>query len=101
MNTMNKATLITDIKTFRQKLDAILQEVKTESGLLKSATYTGEQPEEPGEVIAQLMLARRDLESSIMRLGMTLKALGNPNPYPNSKDPSNTVVDKTADGLTM
>ena len=23
------------------------------------------------------------------------------NPYPNSKDPSNTVIDKTADGLKL
>lgn len=42
-----------------------------------------------------------------MWLGMDLKAINdeNPgaieNPYPNSKDPSNTKIDPTADGLKL
>jgi hypothetical protein len=36
-----------------------------------------------------------------MRQGMALKYIGTPNPYPNSKDPSNTLVEPTADGLKM
>ena len=52
-------------------------------------------------------LAITHLEDSIMRLGMDLKRIAEehpnrlPNPYPNSKDPSNTVIDKTADNLKL
>lgn len=57
--------------------------------------------EEIGEVIAQHTLSIRDLESCIMRQGMALKYIGTPNPYPESKNPSSTVVEPTADGLKM
>lgn len=36
-----------------------------------------------------------------MWLGMDLKRLGEANPYPNSKDPTNAIVDTTADGLKL
>jgi len=39
------------------------------------------------------------VEEAIMWLGMNLKRLGTPNPYPNSRDVANTIVDKTADNL--
>lgn len=38
----------------------------------------------------------------IMWLGMELKRVNEPNPYPNSKDPgTGNVIDKTADGLKL
>ena len=38
----------------------------------------------------------------IMWLGMELKRVNEPNPYPNSKDPgTGNVIDKTADGMKM
>lgn len=38
----------------------------------------------------------------IMWLGMELKRINEPNPYPNSKDPgTGNVIDKTADGMKM
>jgi hypothetical protein len=46
-------------------------------------------------------LAITKLQEAVMWLGMDLKRLNEPNPYPNSKDPSNTVIDKTADGLKL
>ncbi len=46
-------------------------------------------------------IAITKLQEAVMWLGMDLKRLGATNPYPNSKDPSNTVVDATADGLTL
>tara|TARA_R110002110_G_C13455865_1_gene717568 strand:+ start:2006 stop:2272 length:267 start_codon:yes stop_codon:yes gene_type:complete len=52
-------------------------------------------------------LAITKLQEAIMWLGMDLKRIGEanpeacPNPYPNSKDPSNTVIDKTADNLKL
>ena len=36
-----------------------------------------------------------------MWLGMDLKDLGSKNPYPNSYNPANTIVDATADGLKL
>lgn len=47
------------------------------------------------------------LQEGVMWLGMDLKRIndGAPgsiaNPYPNSKDPSNTKIDPTADGLKL
>lgn len=99
----NKETVTKDIKTLRKELDATLQRVKNTARFLKQAIFQGtdNQVEDHGELIAQTMLAQRDLENSIMRLGMSLKAIGGHNPYPNSYDPSNAIVDKTADGLKL
>lgn len=41
------------------------------------------------------------LQEAVMWLGMDLKRLDAPNPYPHSKDPSNTVIYPTADGLKL
>lgn len=46
-------------------------------------------------------LAVTKLQEAVMWLGMDLKRLNEPNPYPNSKDPTNTVIDPTADGLKL
>lgn len=46
-------------------------------------------------------LAITKLQEGVMWLGMDLKRLNEPNPYPNSKDPSNTKIDPTADGLKL
>lgn len=47
------------------------------------------------------------LQEGVMWLGMDLKRINDanpgavPNPYPNSKDPSNTKIEPTADGLKL
>jgi hypothetical protein len=41
------------------------------------------------------------LQEAVMWLGMDLKRLNTPNPYPDSKNPSNTVIQPTADGLKL
>lgn len=52
-------------------------------------------------------LAITKLQEATMWLGMDLKRIGEanpgkcPNPYPNSKDPSNTTIDATADGVKL
>lgn len=47
-------------------------------------------------------LAITKLQEAVMWLGMDLKRLGTPNPYPSSKDPSTgTVIEPTADGLKL
>ena len=69
-------------KELRGKLEDVLQEVKE----LKDAR--------------EVDLAVIKIQEAIMWLGMNLKRLGNPDPYPGSKDGnSGTTVHPTADGL--
>lgn len=97
---MNKDQAIIAAKTFRKEADDLLQRMKAHKTRLCEYLAIGA-CDDSSEVIAQHTLSIRDLESCIMRQGMALKYIGNPNPYPNSKDPSNTIVDPTADGLKM
>lgn len=77
------------VKALRRETDAIIQSTK-------------ELP--PSRERA---LAITKLQEGVMWLGMDLKRIGeeNPglvdNPYPNSKDPSTTRIDPTADGLKL
>lgn len=97
---MNKDQAIIASKTFRKDADRLLQRMKEHKTRLREYLAVGA-CDDPSEVIAQHTLSIRDLESCIMRQGMALKYIGNPNPYPNSKNPSNTVVEPTADNLKM
>ena len=107
---MNKETAIIAAKTFRKEADELLQRMKEHTKQLTingrqivagTEEVTEEQLLDVREVIAQHIISTRDLESCIMRQGMALKYIGTPNPYPDSKDPSNTVVNPTADGLKL
>lgn len=112
-NNMNKDQAIIAAKTFRKEADELLQRMKDHKSALLSRAHEGKgaggvtiQPhgetfEDINECIAQHILSIRDLESCIMRQGMALKYIGNPNPYPDSKDPTNTIVNPTSDGLKM
>ncbi len=44
-------------------------------------------------------IVKTKLQEAVMWMGMNLKRLGTPNPYPNSRNTNNEKVDKTADGL--
>lgn len=47
-------------------------------------------------------IAITKLQEAVMWLGMDLKRLNEPNPYPSSKDPSTgTQIEPTADGLKL
>lgn len=70
-------------KTLRRDLDAQLQIVK---GLPASR---------------ERAICITKLQEAVMWLGMDLKRLNAPDPYPNSKDPSNTKIEPTADGLKL
>lgn len=71
-------------KKLRQSLDSVLQEMKKEIVMDETAIQ-----------------AKIHLQCSIMWLGMHLKEMGTPTPYPNSYNPSNTIVDPTADNLKL
>ena len=70
-------------KECRVAIDQVLQQVK---GLKGSR---------------EVSLAITKLQEAVMWLGMNLKAIGEPTPYPNSYKPDNTIVDPTADGLKL
>lgn len=97
---MTKEQAIIAAKQFRKDADELLQRMKLHRSLI-TMHHPDLGCEDAWEMIAQHTLSIRDLESCIMRQGMALKYIGNPNPYPNSKDPSNTLVEPTADGLKM
>ena len=86
---MNTEQEIIADKELRRDLDAQLQK-------LKSLPPSRERS-----------LARTKIEEAVMWLGMDLKRINEanpeacPNPYPNSKDPSNTKIEPTADGLKL
>lgn len=82
--TIDDEANIRETKQFRVDLDKQLQ-------LLKNAARKSR----------ERSLAITKLEECIMWLGMDLKALGNPNPYPSSYDPKSTVIEPTADGLKL
>lgn len=51
------------------------------------------------EISRETNLVKTKLQEAIMWMGMNLKRLGTPNPYPNSRNTNNEKIDKTADGL--
>jgi len=76
-------------KELRRDIDAITQRLKSaKPSRERSITIT-------------------KLQEAVMWLGMDLKRINeenpgaSPNPYPNSKDPSNTKIEPTADGLKL
>ena len=71
------------IKQCRKDIDEIIQKVRK----LDSCRETS--------------LAITKLQEAVMWLGMDLKRLNEPNPYPESKDPTSMRIKPTADGLKM
>lgn len=92
---------VAESKQFRKDLDDILQRVKhaTRNHVAGSDLPFPRSSRERS-------LARTKIEEAIMWLGMDLKSMGEegigePNPYPHSKDPASPIIDKTADGLKL
>lgn len=107
---MNQDIHILLDKELRRGIDAIIQRLKENSEPPKATTTTeaGAVGNEGGGVrrSRERSLAVTKLQEAVMWLGMDLKAIndesgGAENPYPNSKDPSNTKIDPTADGLKL
>lgn len=94
-------------KELRRDIDAIIQRLKSNSGerCSDSAGLVAPLAQYPRQS-RERDLAITKLQEAVMWLGMDLKAIndesgGAENPYPHSKDPSNTVIDRTADGLKL
>ncbi len=85
---MNNDTQIIAVKELRRDIDAQIQKVKSI----------------PPSRERSLVITK--LQEGVMWLGMDLKRIseetGVPsNPYPDSKNPSNTIIQPTADGLKL
>lgn len=81
--TMDIYKEIKDTKQLRKDIDEVIQRVKA---LEKSR--------ETSIVITKL-------QEAVMWLGMNLKSLGSENPYPESRNPDNTIIASTSDGLKL
>lgn len=79
---MERVEEIVTIKELRKEIDEKIQKVRSL------------------EPCKEVDLATIKLQEAVMWLGMDLKRLNAPNPYPNSKDPNTgDKIDPTADGL--
>lgn len=74
-------------KALRKELDESLQKLKA---AMDEECYSSERT-----------IAYQKIQEAIMWLGMDLKRIGTPDPYPESKDPSSLKIEPTADGLKM
>lgn len=87
-------------KELRRDIDSIIQR-------LKHAAGEGNDPWLRPRKSRERSLTITKLQEAVMWLGMDLKAINEEtpgaceNPYPNSKDPSNTLIEPTADGLKL
>lgn len=81
-----KDAAIVETKSLRVKFDEALQDLRKAELNRRSRERS---------------LAVTKLQEAIMWLGMDLKDLDAPTPYPNSYNPANTIVDPTADGLKL
>lgn len=81
---VHRTDYVPRVKELRQLGDKLIQEVKE----LDHSRETS--------------LTITKFQEGVMWLGMELKRINEPNPYPNSKDPgTGNVIDKTADGLKL
>lgn len=80
---MDAINEIKRIKECRVELDKALQNVRNLDDCKETST------------------AITKIQEAIMWLGMDLKRVGNPNPYPESYNPNSSKVEPTADGLKL
>lgn len=81
---MDKTKEIPEIKQLRKDIDDVIQRVKTL------------------DTCREVSICITKLQEAVMWLGMDLKRLNEPNPYPASKDPTTgTVIHPTADNLKL
>jgi len=75
---------VSETKRLRQEIDVRLQVLKDSNRKSRERS-----------------IAITKLQEAIMWLGMDLKELGTPNPYPQSYNPNSQVIEPTADGLKL
>jgi hypothetical protein len=85
---VSSGNAVADTKRTRQELDRVLQNLR----LRCQAT---------SRISRERNLAITKIQEAIMWLGMDLKDLNEPNPYPESYNPSSPKIEPTADGLKL
>ena len=80
---MNVREEVSAVKALRRDLDEQLQRIKS----LTPSRETS--------------LAVTKMQECIMWLGMRLKAIGETDPYPESRNPDSPIIEPTADGLKL
>lgn len=110
---MNQSSHIILDKELRRDIDVIIQRLKRDKGDAQSESppeyMTSDQfaeMQQPVRHSRERSLAVTKLQEAVVWLGLDLKAIndesgGTENPYPNSKDPSNTTIEPAADGLKL
>ena len=93
-------------KELRRDIDGIIQKLKNGMESKDAGGLMGVPFETSARKSRERSLVITKLQEAVMWLGMDLKAIndesgGAENPYPNSKDPSNTKIEPTADGLKL
>ncbi len=108
----NEKHIILD-KELRRDIDGIIQRLREGEKPCDNPDTNADRtsadflPRFAGRKSRERSLAITKLQEAVMWLGMDLKAINEEspgaveNPYPHSKDPSNTVIDATADGLKL
>ena len=89
---------ISKTKQFRKDLDEVLQRLKLDcnEGHPDQGLPDGET-----RVSRERSISITKLQEAIMWLGMDLKALNTPNPYPESYNPDSQTIEPTADGMKL
>ncbi len=80
---MNARDEVSAVKALRRDLDAQLQKIK----LLTPSR--------------EVSIAVTKMQECIMWLGMRLKAIGEADPYPESRNPESDTIHPTSDGLKL
>ncbi len=80
---MNVREEVSAVKALRRDLDEQLQRIKSLTPSRETA------------------LAVTKIQECIMWLGMRLKAIGETDPYPESRNPDSPIIEPTADGLKL
>ena len=80
---MNTREEVSTVKALRRDLDEQLQRLKSLHPSREAS------------------LAITKMQECIMWLGMRLKAIGEADPYPESRSPESQIIEPTADGLKL
>ena len=93
------ASQVPEIKQLRQDIDGILQRVKE----LNSCVEVKNSEWPKGDFAAMKMLPTNTVKEKLteagMWLGQCLKAIGEADPYPHSRDATSPIIEPTADNL--
>jgi hypothetical protein len=87
-----RSEIIAKVKALRQNMDAV------NGGITELRSLVNKDPggiDDVSELHRSIALAKTNLDQATMWLGMSLKAIGTPNPYPESKNPDSLIIEKS------